>query len=121
MKKDKVRTYIFLHIILLVYSFGGIFSKLASHEQFMSIRWIMLYGGLIFTLGAYAVCWQQILKKIPLNLAYVNKSVTIVWSMLFGTAVFRERLTALNIIGGITVAIGVLLIVTSDNKNGPTD
>lgn len=120
-KNNKASAFIFLHIILFVYSLGGIFSKLASSRQFMSFEWILLYGGLIFTLGMYAVFWQQILKRIPLNIAYVNKSVTIVWSMLFGTIIFKERLTAANIIGGIMVACGVLLITASDNKNGQAD
>lgn len=121
MKKSKIGSYVLLHIILLIYSFGGYFSKTAASEQFLSLKWIFLYGMLIFTLGIYAVGWQQVLKKIPLNIAFVNKSVTIIWSMILGIVFFGEHLRLLNIVGGAMVISGVLLIVTDKRADEQTD
>ena len=42
--KDKIKPFIELHILLLVYSLGGIFSKLAGQSDFLSLRFMLFYG-----------------------------------------------------------------------------
>ena len=116
MKKENLKTYLILHLILLIYSTGGIFSKSAAAETFLSWKWIVLYGLLMMTLGIYAIGWQQVIKKLSLNTAYINKSVTIIWSMIWGVVFFGEHIRITNLIGGILVITGILLIVTEDKK-----
>lgn len=106
-----------LHFIILLYSLGGIFSKTAAGEQFLSLKWILLYGGQIAILGVYALLWQQVLKKLPLNTAYANKSVSIIWGMVLGAAVFGEAVTLKMLIGSAVVIAGVILMI----KGGDTE
>ena len=117
MKLKNTRYYLLLHGLLLLFSMGGIFSKLAAHEQFLSLKWILLYGGLLSIMAVYAVFWQQILRHIPLSSAYVCRSVTIVWGMLWGILFFQEHLTSANLIGGGLVIAGVLLVVTGNRTS----
>ena len=108
--------FILLHCLLLVYSFSDIASKLASGKEFLSFEFIVLYGTVILLLGVYAIFWQQILKKIPLITAYANKSVTIIWGMLFGALLFDEQIRWNQIIGAIVIIIGVYFVVLEDAK-----
>lgn len=54
---------------------------------------------------------------MPLNFAFANKSLTILWGMLFGIIVFKEIPTATNIIGGLIVLVGVVIMVTAPKKD----
>ncbi len=113
---EKIKPYIKLNIILLLYSFSGLCSKIASTKDFLSFDWIVFYGLVMLTLGIYALLWQQILKQIPLNTAYANKSVTLIWGMLWGIVIFKESISLNNIIGAAMVLAGVLLMVTGCEK-----
>ncbi len=112
----KVLPYIVLHIIILLYSLGGICSKIASSKDFLSLEWFFFYGLVLLSLGIYAVLWQQILKKVQLNIAYASKAVTIIWGTLWGVLIFRENIEWNNIVGGIIVLAGVILMVTGGEK-----
>lgn len=118
MHMKKYKTYIILHLIILLYSLSGIFSKLASTKQFLSFEFILFYGLVLFIMAVYALLWQQVLKSVPLNIAYANKAVTIIWGMVWGALVFKEQITIANIIGAAVVLAGVILMVTGgDQKN----
>ncbi len=67
-------------------------------------------------LGVYAILWQQLIKKIPLNVAYANKAVTLVWGMVWGAVIFKEHISLANIIGAVVVLFGVILMVTGGEK-----
>ena len=82
----------------------------------MSFEFIALYAGVIGTLGVYAIIWQQVLKKIPLTNAFVNKSATLFWSLLWGVTLFGETISISMIIGIIIVFIGVILVVVNSPK-----
>lgn len=112
----KIKPYLILNLILLFYSLGGICSKIASGKQFLSFEFILFYGLLLFTLAVYALLWQQIIKKIPLNIAYANKAVNLIWGMVWGAAIFKEHISLSNIIGAVIVLAGVILMVTGGEK-----
>lgn len=111
-----LKPYLLLHTLLIFYSLGGILSKTASGKPFLSLDFILLYGGMLLILGVYAICWQQLIKKIPLNVAYANKAVTLIWGMIWGAAVFKEQITLSNIIGAAVVLAGVILMVSGGEK-----
>lgn len=113
---NKVKNIIFLNLILIIYAISSVCSKFASGYPFLSPEWIILYGLLIFFLGIYALLWQQILKRLPLNLAYANKSVTLIWGMIFGAVIFDEKITVTNVIGAVIVLAGVIIMSTSSPK-----
>ena len=106
-----VRVFVLLHAIVFLYSVSELVMKLASAQPFLSFKWCALYALVILILGVYAIIWQQILKKLPLNLAYANKSLTLAWGMLLGAVVFDEAITVPKVIGAVTVLIGVILMV----------
>ena len=113
---NKLKPYIILYLILFMSSVGGIFSKLAATKQFLSFEWLLDYAVVILILGVYAIVWQQMLKKVQLNIAYASKSTTLIWGMLWGVLFFNETLTPTNIIGGVIVIAGVILMVTGGEK-----
>ena len=58
--EKKLKAYLFLHLLLMVYSASGILSKLAAGKAFLSWPFLLLYGGVIALLGVYALGWQQV-------------------------------------------------------------
>ena len=106
-----------LHVLLLVYSLSGIFSKLASSQEFLSPEFILLYGGMLFVLFAYAVVWQQIIKRLPLSVAFANKAVTVVWGIVWGWLFFHEEVSAGMLVGAAVVMVGVVLYSTDATQN----
>ena len=89
-------------------------SKLAARERFLSPRFLLLYCGMLLILFVYALCWQQIIKKIPLTTAYLNKAVSIPWGILWGMLIFGEQVSLRMLIGAVIVIAGVVLVVKAD-------
>ena len=113
-KKTSVKFYIGLHIAILIFSFSGVFSKLAGRYPALSLPFILLYGCNLGICGVYAVLWQQFLKHIPLNTAYSNRMVTMIWSMIWGALMFNEVITVPMLIGTVIILLGLRMVVTSD-------
>ena len=110
----KYKNYIFLHLIILQLSLGGVLSKFASQTDFMSVKFCLLYGLMIANLGVYAILWQQIIKKLPLTTAFCNKAINVIWGMLWGVIVFSETISWNMLLGSAIVLIGVVMVVKSD-------
>lgn len=117
MKRENIRAFILLHIILLFYSLGGICSKLAAKCTFLSLEFMFYYGIVLVILFAYAILWQQILKKLSLVTAYANKAITVIWGMLWGSVFFDETVNLWKIIGAIIIIAGVYLVVSEKEEN----
>lgn len=113
---SNVKTSIALHLFLMVYSVGGIVSKLAAGKEFLSLPFLFLYGAEILILAFYAFGWQQFIKRMPLSVAYANKAVTVIWGCLWGVLFFHEHLSAGKVIGALLVLIGVALYGCADGK-----
>ena len=64
----------------------------------------------------YAIGWQQVIKRLPLTMAYANRAITIVWGIIWGLLFFNEKLNAGKIIGAVIVIAGVLLYVTESDE-----
>ena len=94
----------------------GIASKLAAGEEFLSFRFILFYGLVLFGLFLYAIGWQQIIKHMPLISAYANRGVTVIWGLVWGYFIFSEKITARSLIGAAIIICGIVLIVTADAK-----
>ena len=114
MKKTKGKVLVFLHIILFVYSFTGVLSKFAAKEESMSGRFILLYGGMLIILFLYALLWQRSLKYLSLTTAYANKSIVVIWGMIWGAILFKDVISIGDIIGAIIVFLGISMVVKDD-------
>lgn len=116
MKSRNIKILVLLHLLLMVNSTSGIFSKMAGNESFLSFKFCLFYGVIILLLGIYAVGWQQIIKKLPLTTAFSNKAVTVVWNMIWGALFFKENITLGKIIGGILVIVGVVVFAKDEKE-----
>ena len=110
------KTILALNVLLMFFSLGGIFSKLASNQPFLSFKFIFCYGVLLFIMFVYAIGWQQVIKRLPLTTAYANRAVTIVWGIIWGLLIFNEKFNAGKVIGALIVIAGVILYVTEPDK-----
>lgn len=113
---NKLKTILALHIILVIYSTSTIFSKLASEQQFLSLKFCLYYGLIIVLLGFYAIGWQQIIKRMPLTAAFANKAVTVVWGIIWGFIFFHEPITAGKVIGAVLVIAGIVMYAMADRE-----
>lgn len=113
---SQMKTLFALHLLLMVYSVSGIFSKLAANVDFLSIQFVLYYGGVLALLGLYALGWQQILKRLPLTTAYSNRAVAIVWGIIWGALFFGEPVTVHKIIGAALIIAGVVLFSHADSQ-----
>ena len=109
MSKDKIVILIALHLILALYSIGGVFSKMAAQTQFLDLEFCLYYGGILILLGAYAFVWQQIIKRMPLTVAFANKAVTVVWGIIWGIVIFNETVTIRQLFGAVLIMVGIIL------------
>lgn len=109
-----LKNLLFLQGIIVIYTLSGVAGKFASAHDFMSAGFIMFYGFEILILGIYAILWQQIIKKFDLSIAYANRSIALLWSMIWAVIFFSEQVTVKNIFGVVIVIIGTV-IVNGDN------
>ncbi len=114
MNKSRLKDYLALHAIMFLSSFIIIISKLASAYPFLSRKFILYFYLINFMSTIYAIVWQQIIKRIPLNTAYSTKSIVIIWGVLWGRLFFMEKVTPLMIVGSLTIIVGIILVVNAD-------
>ena len=115
-RRSRLKTLLVLHLLLMLFSFSGIMSKVAAQYDFMSLGFILAYGGMVAILGVYALGWQQVIKRLPLTTAYANRAVTIIWGIVWGVLFFHEEITPLKILGAAIVLAGVVLFAVADNE-----
>ena len=104
----------YLHLLFFLYSLGGIFAKLAGKETFLSLKFNFLYAGVLIILFAYAIGWQQVIKKMPLTTAYSNRAVCILWGILWGNLFFQEQITIQMLIGAFIVMLGIIAVAVDE-------
>lgn len=109
-KKIKIKDIIILQIVIAIYTLSTVFAKFASAEEFMSFKFILFYGIEILILGLYAIIWQQLIKKFDISVAYANKAMGLLWSIIWAILIFKEIITIKNIIGVIIVIIGTIIV-----------
>lgn len=114
-KKNLIKNIIMLQAIIMIYTLSSVAAKYASAEEFLSFKFIIFYGIEILILGIYALLWQQIIKKFDLSIAYANRAIALLWSIVWAIIFFKENITINNVIGVIIVIIGTI-IVNSDDK-----
>lgn len=71
---------------------------------------LLLYGAEIGVLGIYALCWQQVIKRVELSVAYANRAMALLWSLLWAVLLFGEQITVKKLIGVGLVLAGTLII-----------
>ena len=67
----------------------------------------------------YAIGWQQILKRVDLSVAYANKSVALIWGLLWGLLFFKENINVKSVIGALVIIVGIIIISIKDKEKEP--
>lgn len=109
-RKISIKQILLLQAVVMIYTTSGIFAKLASGNDFMSWKFILFYGAEICVLGIYALLWQQIIKRVDLSIAYANRAMAIIWSMIWAAVIFKDNISLQNIIGVIIVLVGTMIV-----------
>ena len=102
------KTLLVLHGVLLILSLSGVMSKLASGQVFLSPLFIVFYGVMLMILAADALVWQQVIKRLPLTLAYANRAITVVWGIVWGALFFGEAITPFMVVGAVVIICGIV-------------
>ena len=117
MNRKHLKILLALHLLLMLYSMSGIWSKLASRAPFLSFQFCLYYAAIIGLLGIYAIGWQQIIKCLPLTTAFSNKGVTVVWGIIWGAVFFQEPITVKKVVGAALIIARVLLYARADTAS----
>ena len=113
---DKLRYIILANLMFAVYSLTSVLGKYAAGEDGVTLRFVALYGLSLTLMGVYAIGWQQVIKRIPLMVAYANKAVVVLWGLIWGVLLFGEAVTAGKLIGMAMVMAGIILFAGSDES-----
>lgn len=114
-KRITMKDILILQLIIMIYTFSSICAKLASGQE--NILRLLLFTGLEFLcLAVYAILWQQAIKKFDLSVAYANRAMVLLWSMIWAVLVFHDTITLKNILGVALVIAGTFVINTEKNR-----
>lgn len=116
--KVKKSVYLMLHVSLLFSSLSGVCSKMASRytEHIFSVPFLFWFGLVFVIMFGYAIIWQQILKRLPLTVAYANKPVTLVWGIIWGSLIFHEKISLNMLVGAAIIFLGIYLVSSDEEK-----
>ena len=78
-------------------------------QDFLSMGYCLLLGVVILMLAIYAVLWQIILKSTPLAQAFLFKSSTVIFSLIFASCLFGEHVTFQNLVGASIIIAGIIV------------
>ena len=96
-------------------------ANLASKYEFLSTGYLLFFGLEFIILAAYALIWQQMIKRFQLSVAYANKAMTLMWSMLWNFIIFSQGITPFKVVGVVLVVIGVVIMNTGAVKGEGED
>ncbi len=120
-KRIGLADILLLQSAVVVYSLSTVAANLASKYEFLSARYILFFGLEFVILAAYALIWQQMIKRFQLSVAYANKALTLMWSMLWNFIIFSQGITPFKVVGVVLVVIGVMIMNTGAVKGEGED
>lgn len=109
---NKLKNIVLLQGVIVIYTVSSIMSKKASASGGDPLRFLFFLGMEFAALGVYAILWQQMIKRFELSVAYANRSMAVVWSMVWAVVFFHDTITIQNIAGVVLVVAGTLIINT---------
>lgn len=98
----------------LIYASTAICTKLASGHSFMSWQYLLWLCAAVGVMGIYAICWQQIIRRMDISTAYMFKGTALIFTLLYSAILFGETISWHNIIGAIIIVWGIVLFAKSD-------
>ena len=121
-KKVALKDILLLQLAVGIYSIntviGGFVGNSLNENGVMSVKTIGLLFFEVVVLGVYAILWQQLIGKFQLSIAYANKAMTLLWSLMWSIVLFHEDVTVYKIIGVIMVMAGTIILNTDPTVSG---
>ena len=108
----KIKNIALLQGVIIIYTISSVMSKAASASGDHLLRFFLFFGMEFVALGVYALLWQQMIKRFELSVAYANRSMAVVWSMVWAVIFFHDTITVQNVAGVVLVVIGIWIINT---------
>lgn len=115
-RRETFKLGLITQFFVFVFALAMIAQKYAGLHEFPSMIFIVSFGASLFFNFVYAIAWQQILKRLPLAEAYSHRSMTVLWSLLFGYILFQESITIPMLLGSVLIVAGVYLVQTDAIK-----
>lgn len=113
----KAKNVVLLQAVIIIYTISSVMSKEASVCGKEDLpRFLFFFGMEFVVLGVYAILWQQMIKRFELSVAYANRSMAVVWSMVWAVVFFHDAITLQNIVGVVLVMAGTLIINTGEGS-----
>jgi multidrug transporter EmrE-like cation transporter len=118
LSQHKVRPlyWLLLALSLLFQVTAVVLSKVASQRlaasslpAFLTNGWFLAGLG---CLGLQAVCWQLVLRCIPLVVAYPITSVNFLLLLAASRIFFGEPINAFHVAGAVVIVVGVRMIIS---------
>lgn len=116
-KKIRMLDIVMLEVSVMVYSLSTVAANMASKYPALSLYYILYFAFDFMILGVYALLWQQVIKKFELSIAYANKSVTLLWSMLWNFLIFSQGITPGKVFGVLMVMAGVVVMNMGEGRD----
>lgn len=111
-KVEKIKNIVLLQGVIMVYTVSSVMSKEASASKGNWGHFLFFFGMEFVVLGIYAVLWQQMMKRFSLSVAYANRSMAVVWSMVWAVVFFHDTITIKNLAGVLLIVLGTVIINT---------
>lgn len=97
-----------LQLVVGIYSVNTVIAKLVSGQKVFSPAFIGLLFLEVCVLGVYALLWQQLIKHFELSVAYANKAMGLIWSLIWSIVLFHEGVKWNQLLGIVLVMIGII-------------
>lgn len=110
------KNIIFAIVIYTIFPLSSVFMKMASGYDNWFIKMI-LFALSIGVLGIFSILWQKLLKKVDLVKAYIFKSTTIIWSVIYGIILFGEEVKWNMFLGMLITTIGVIITILGGKQD----
>ncbi len=129
-RKWPLKSVFLLQLAVVIYSLNTVVAKLVAAAMndalavlspgagpgakilalLQSPRFLLLLLGEFAVLGTYAILWQQLIKKFELSIAYANKAMTLLWSLLWSVLFFDGTISIAKLLGIFLVIAGTIVL-----------
>lgn len=116
-----IKNILLLQAVVIIYSISGVMAKFASMYNSNMMMFLLFFGLEFVLLAIYAVFWQQMIKRFELSVAYTNRAMAILWSMIWAVVFFHDEITAQNVCGVLLVLAGIVVINTDKGEDSKND
>ncbi len=86
--KKKWILLILLQLVIMIYTLSGVAAKFAAGYEFLSMGFILCYGWKSASLDCMPFSGSRLSKRVDLSVAYANRSIAILWSMIWAALIF---------------------------------